>query len=55
MRLAPEIMNDVFDIIECPHLLRSELRFKLRNIRTVRYGIETVAFVGCRICNYMSS
>ena len=38
MKLAPEIVNEVFDIIESPYPLRSELRFKLRNIRTVRYG-----------------
>ena len=38
MKLAPEIMNEVFDIIESPYPLRNELRFKSRNIRTVRYG-----------------
>ena len=46
MKLAPEIMNEVFDFIECRYPLRNELRFKSRNIRTVRYGIETAAFVG---------
>ena len=35
--------------IECPYPLRNELRFKSRNIRTVRYGIETATFVGFRI------
>ena len=40
MKLAPEIINEVFDFIECRYPLRNELRFKLRNIRTVRYGIE---------------
>ena len=38
MKLAPEIVNEVFDIIESPYPLRNELRFKSRNIRTVRYG-----------------
>ena len=46
MKLAPEIMNEVFDFMECQYPLRNELRFKSRNIRTVRYGIETAAFVG---------
>ena len=46
MKLAPEIINEVFDFIECRYPLRNELRFKSRNIRTVRYGIETAAFVG---------
>ena len=53
MKLAPEIMNEVFDFIECRYPLRNELRFKSRNIRTVRYGIETVAFVGSRIWSNM--
>ena len=33
-------MNDVFDIIECPYLLRNELRFKHQNIRTVRLELK---------------
>ena len=48
MKLAPEIMNEVFDIIECPYL-RNELRFKSLIISTIRYGIETTAFAGSRI------
>ena len=55
MKLAPEIMNEVFDIIESPYPLRNELRFKPRNICTMRYGIETAAFVGSRIWSYMPS
>ena len=55
MRFAPEIMNEVFDIIESPYPLRNELRFKSRNIRTVRYGTETAAFVVSKIWSYMSS
>ena len=49
MKLAPKIMNEVFDFIECRYPLRIELRFKSQNIRTVRYGIETAAFVGSKI------
>ena len=49
MKLAPEIMDEGFDFIDCRYPLRNELRFKLRNIRTVRYEIETAAFVGSRI------
>ena len=55
MELAPEIMNEVSDIIETPYPLRNELRFKSRNIYAVRYGIETAAFVGSRIWSYMPS
>ena len=53
MKLAPEIMNKVFDVIECRYPLRNELTFKLQNIRIVRYGIETAAFVGSRIWSSM--
>ena len=47
LKLAPEIVNEVFASKECPH--RFFLRSKPRNIRTVRYGIETAAAVGSRI------
>ena len=46
MKLAHEIMNKVFDIIEWPYPHRNKLKFKSRNIRTVTYGTETAAFVG---------
>ena len=36
MTLAPEIMNEVFDIIKCPYPLRNELRFNSQNVRTLR-------------------
>ena len=45
MKLAPKIMNEVFNIIEYPYPLMNELRFKSQNICTVRYGIETAAYV----------
>ena len=60
MKLAPEIMNEVLNIMECLYPLDitecpNELRFKSRNIRIVRYGIETAAFVGSRIWSYIPS
>ena len=55
MKLAPEIMNEVFHIIGSPNPLRNELRFKSRNICTVRYGIVTAAFCGSRVWSYMRS
>ena len=36
MKVAPEMMNEVFDIIECPYPFRNELRFKSQNLRTVK-------------------
>ena len=45
MTLAPEIMNEVFDIIKCPYPLRNELRFNSQN----------AAFVGSRKWTWMPS
>ena len=53
MKFAPEIMNEVFDFIECRYPLRSELRFKSQNICTARYEIETTTFVGSSIWTNM--
>ena len=43
MKLAPEFMNEVFDNLECAQTLR--MRFKSRNILTVRCRIEMAAFI----------
>ena len=48
--LAPEIMKNVFPIIENPCDLRNEAKFKSGNVKTVWYGIETASFVAPRIC-----
>ena len=53
MKLAPKIMNEVFDIIKCPYPFRNELRFKVQNIRTVSHEVETAPFFGSRIWSYM--
>ena len=51
MNLGPEIMKEIFEIVEGPHALRNELKLKPRKIHSVRYGIETASFVGARVCN----
>ena len=53
MKLDPKIVNEVFDSIECQYPLKNQLRFKSRNIRTVRYETETASFVGSRIWTNM--
>ena len=53
MKLTTQIMNEVFDFIESRCPLRNELRFKSRNIGTVRHGIESAAFVGSGIWTNM--
>ena len=47
--LAPEIIKKVFPIIESPYDLRNQTKFKSRNVRTVRYDIQTASFVAPRI------
>ena len=41
MNLAPDIMKEVFEMVECPYHLRNELKLKSRKIHFVRYGIGT--------------
>ena len=48
-------MNEVFDIMEYSYPLRNEMRFKSRNIRTVRYETETADFVSSRLRSYVAS
>ena len=48
MNLGSEIMTELFCVVECP-TLKNELRFKSRNICTVRYRTEIATFVGSRI------
>ena len=36
MNLAPEIMIEASEIIECPYTLRNELKLKLRKIHSAR-------------------
>ena len=49
MNLAPEMMKEVFKIVECPYALRNKLKQKSRKIHSVRYGIEAASFVGTRV------
>ena len=48
--IAPAIMNNSFEFNDNLCSLRNDtVYFKSRNVRTVRYGIETASFVGPRI------
>ena len=55
MNLGPEIKKEVFEIVEGRHNLRNELKLKLIKIHSVRYGTETVSFVGTRVWNSLPS
>ena len=46
INVAPEVMKDIFRIVESPHALRNETKFKFRILQMVRYGIEKASFVG---------
>ena len=47
--IAPEIMSEVFSIVDNPYNLRNNVKFKSKNIHTVRYGTETLSFIGPKI------
>ena len=49
--LPPELMNDVFEFIEKPSSLRTTSHFRLRKIRTTKYGIETPSYLGPKLWN----
>ena len=49
LSIAPEIMKNVFPMIENPYNLKNETKFKSRNVQTVPYGIEATSFVAPRI------
>ena len=51
MNLAPEIMKEIFEIIEGPYALRNELILKSKIIHSVRYGIESASFIGAIVWN----
>ena len=55
MNLTPEIMKEVFEIVEGPYVLRNELKLKSRKIHSIRYGIETASFVVARVWNSLPS
>ena len=51
VNLAPEIIKEVFEIVEA----LNELKLKSRKIHSVRYGIETASFVSARAWNSLPS
>ena len=55
MNIGPEIMKEVFEIVEGSQALRNEPKLKSRKIHSVRYGIETASFVGARVWNSLPS
>ena len=48
MGFGPEIMSEVFNFIDSPYNLRNE-KLASRNIHTVKYGSETLSYVGAKV------
>ena len=44
-------MNDIFEIIERPYSRRTTSHFRSRKIRTTKYGIETLSYLGPKLWN----
>ena len=55
MNLAPEIMKEVFEIVEGPYPLKNQLQLKSRKIHYVRYCIESTSFATARFWKSLPS
>ena len=49
--LAPTIMNSIFEIKNIEYNLRNKNNFKSRRINCVRYGIDSLTYLGPKIWN----
>ena len=47
--LSPEPMNDVFGFIKKTCSLRTTSHFRLRKIRTTKYGMKTLSYLGPKL------
>ena len=48
-QLSPKLMTDVFEIREVNYDLRNNTDFKTRNVKTVRYGTESITSLGPKL------
>ena len=53
--LSPELMNDVFEFIEKPYSLRTTSHFRSCTIRTTKYGVETLSYLGLKSRNLVQN
>ena len=51
--LSPELMNDVFEFIKKQYSLQTTSHFRSRKIRTTKYGIETLSYLGSKLWNFV--
>ena len=45
-KLSPTIIKNIFDLKNIPYNLRSGPTFRTNNVKTVKYGIETLSYRG---------
>ena len=44
-RLSPDIMHDIFEVKSNYYKTRNAPAFSSRNIKTVRYGLQTISYM----------
>ena len=49
MGLPPQLVKELFPLSTHPYNLRFIYEFKLKNIKTVHYGTESLSFLGPKI------
>ena len=52
-RLKPETMKNIFNFIESAHHLRSNNRLERHDVKSVRYGTETISHLGPKMWNLL--
>ena len=53
--IAPEIMNNVFQITESNYNFRKKTQFKTENVKTTHYGTETISNLGPKLWKLLPS
>ena len=53
--IAPEIMNNVFQITESNYNFRKKTQFKTENVKTTHYGTETISYLGPKLWKLLPS
>ena len=47
--LPPPIVNSIFEIKDIEYNLKNTINFKLRRINSIRYGIDSLTYLGSKI------
>ena len=52
IELSPDIMQDIFETKSNYYKTRNRPRFSSRNMKTVRYELQTISYMGSKIWNF---